>query len=202
MYILDKLSAALAIVVAVLSVINQDWMWLGIFIIGLALFFFSKGANLEYNRFLIVMAIVPLAAQSVLGIIMFCEWTNILWVASLIFQTWICVVYGYMLALLIDRFTEITLSKRWTLLFSLLFAVFISGVYLFLQFASLYTQGYDVFNYDFIGSSSAERIWMNVQLMTPPSVAIPVSILVALVLRQWTKNTDRSEMIVEGVINE
>ncbi len=202
MSILDKLLAMFAIIVAVLSIINQDWMWLGVFILGLALFFYLKGAKLEYNRFLVVMAIIPLAAQSVIGVLMCYEWTNVFWIISLIFQTWIFVVYGYMLALLIDRFTNITLSKRWILLLSLLFAVFMSGIYLFLQFTSLYTHGYSVFNYDFIGSNSAERIWMNAQLMTPPSVAVPVSIITAILLRQWTKKTDKSEMILEGVADE
>lgn len=204
MSILDKLSATLAIIVAALSIFNQDWMWLCVSLFGLALLTYSKkkGVGFQYNRFLISMSIVPLAAQCVLGILMFYEWTNVLWIASLILQTWICVVYGYMLALIIDRFTDITLSKRWILLFSLLFAVFVSGLYLFLQFTSLYYQGYQVFNYDFIGSTSSERIWMNAQLMTPPSVAIPISILASLALRQWTKKTDKSEMMVEGVVNE
>lgn len=202
MSILDKLLAMFATIVALLSIINQDWMWLGVFIIGLALFCYLKGAKLEYDRFLVVMVIVPLAAQSVLGVLMFYEWTNTLWIISLIFQTWIFVVYGYMLALLIDRFTDITLSKRWILLLSLLFAVFMSGLYLFLQFTSLYNQGFPVFNFDFTGSTSAERIWMNAQLMTPPSVAVPVSIIIALIFRQWTKKTDKSEMLLEGATNE
>lgn len=203
MSVLDKLSATLAILVAVLSIAYQDWMWLCVALIGLVIFIYSKkkGSGLEFNRFLVVMVIIPLAVQSVLGALMFYEWINNFWTVSLIFQTWICVVYGYMLALLIDRFTNITLSKRWILLFSLLFAVFISGMYLFLQFASLYGQGYPVFNYDFIGSDSLERIWMNAQLMSPPAVAMPISILVAFVLRQWTKKTDKSEMMVEGVVN-
>lgn len=202
MSILDKLLAMFATIVALLSIINRDWMWLVVFIIGLALFCYSKGAKLDYNRFLVVMTIIPLVAQSVLGVFMFYEWTNVLWITSLIFQTWIFVVYGYMVALLIDRFTDITLSKRWILLLSLLFAVFMSGIYLFLQITSLYTQGDPIFNYDFIDLNSAERIRMNAQLMMPSSVALPVSIIIALVFRQWTKKTDKSEMLLEGASNE
>lgn len=201
---LDKLSATFAIVVAALSIVNNDWMWLGVSLLGLALLIFSRknGVGFEYNGFLLVMAVVPLVAQSALGAFMLFEWTNTLWITSLIFQTWICVVYGYMLALLIDKLTDITLSKRWILLFSLLFAIFVSGVYLFFQFTSLYCQGYQVFNYDLIGANPSERIWMNTQLMTPPSVAVPISIILALVLRLWTKKTDKSELIMEVVINE
>ena len=150
-----------------------------------------------------MMTIIPLAAQSVLGIYRFYEWNDSIWIISLIFQTWVCVVYGYMLVLLIDKVTDIVLSKRWILLFSLLFAVSISGIYLFLQFTSLYYQGYPVYNYDLAGLESTEtRLWMNMQLMAPPSVAVPVSIIIALVLRQWTKKTDKSELIMEGATNE
>ena len=190
MSVLDNMSAVFAIVVAVLSVANNDWMWLGVSLFGLALFTYSKkkGATLEYNRFLIAMTIIPLVAQSIIGIFRFYDWNDSIWVISLIFQTWICVIYGYILALLIDRDMNIVLSKRWILLFSLLFAVSVSGIYLFLQFTSLYYQGFPVFNYDLAGLESTEtRLWMNMQLMAPPSVAVPVSIIIALVLRQWTK---------------
>lgn len=205
MSVLDNMSAVFAIVVAVLSVANNDWMWLGVSLFGLALFTYSKkkGATLEYNRFLIAMTIIPLVAQSIIGIFRFYDWNDSIWVISLIFQTWICVIYGYILALLIDRDMNIVLSKRWILLFSLLFAVSVSGIYLFLQFTSLYYQGFPVFNYDLAGLESTEtRLWMNMQLMAPPSVAVPVSIIIALVLRQWTKKTDKSELIMEGATNE
>ena len=205
MSVLDNMSAVFAIVVAVLSVANNDWMWLGVSLFGLALFMYSekKGATLEYNRFLIAMTIIPLVAQSIIGIFRFYDWNDSIWVISLIFQTWICVIYGYILALLIDRDMNIVLSKRWILLFSLLFAVSVSGIYLFLQFTSLYYQGFPVFNYDLAGLESTEtRLWMNMQLMAPPSVAVPVSIIIALVLRQWTKKTDKSELIMDGATNE
>lgn len=205
MSVWDNLSAVLIIFVAILSIANNDWMWLGVSLLGLALFIYSKkkGATLEYNRFLIAMTIIPLAAQSVLGIYRFYEWNDSIWIISLTFQTWICVVYGYMLALLIDKATDIVLSKRWILLFSLLFAVSVSGIYLFLQFTSLYYQGFPVYNYDLAGLESTEtRLWMNMRLMTPPAVAVPISIFIALVLRQWTKKTDKSELITEGAVNE
>lgn len=187
----------LAATVAVISVADGDWMWFIVSFIGIVAVAYPmiKGGS-TYNRFILIMSIVPLVVQTALGIVIFINGrTEDLWAISLVLQTWAAVVFGYMLALLIDAYTSITLSKRWILMFSLLFALMISGIYLFFQFTSLYVAGYPVFNYELQGIvTTEERIWMNLQLMMPCAVATPVSIIVALVLRQWTKRTDISEV--------
>ncbi|MGE0015762.1 MAG: hypothetical protein AB7S83_06305 [Candidatus Methanomethylophilaceae archaeon] len=200
MSILDRLLLMLAAAVAVVSIAEQDWMWLVVAALGAALTAYpAMKVGQEYNTFLSAMAIVPLAAQVAAGIAVFLYGrTEGLWTLSLIFQTWACVVFGYMLALIIDKSTGIILSKRWILLFSLLFSLSISAIYLFFQFGSMYLQGMPVFNTDFQGIEMDEtRIWMNSQLMTPPTVAVPVSIVVAIILRYWTKKTEKSELMKE-----
>lgn len=193
----DRLLLILAAIVAVVSIADGDWMWLLVAVLGMAIVTYPvlKGGS-GYNRFLSAMAIIPLAAQVAAGIAIFLYGrTEGLWIISLIFQTWACVVFGYMLALIITASTDVVLSKRWILLFALLFALSISAIYLFFQFGSMYLQDMPVFNTDFHGAEMDEtRIWMNSQLMTPPTVAVPISIIVAVVLRYWTKKTERSEL--------
>ena len=187
----------LAAAVAVISVADGDWMWFIVALVGVAVVAYpiQKG-DFTYNRVFLILAMIPLAVQAVLGILIFIYGrTDNLWITSLILQTWTAVVFGYMLAILIDAYTNITLSKRWILLFSLLFALTISGIYLFFQFTALYMAEYPVFNYELQGVVIAEvRVWMNMQLMMPCAVATPISIIVALVLRQCTKKIDMSEV--------
>lgn len=200
---LDVVSVSLSLAVAVISVAGTDvdWMWLAVSAIGIALVLYPKKylGGRRYNGFLLIASVVPMAAQAVLGGYMCFERTYGLWVASLVLQSWACVIYGYMLALLIDASTEIVLSKRWILLFSLLFSISVSAMYLFIQFTSMYFQGEPVFNTDFQGAGMDEtRIWMNSQLMTPPAVAVPVTIMVALAMRFWTQRTEKSELLKGG----
>lgn len=200
---LDVVSVLLSLAVAAISLASTDvdWMWLAVSAIGIALVLYPKKylGGRGYNGFLLIASIVPMAAQAVLGGYMCFEWTYYLWVASLVLQSWTCVVYGYMLALLIDASTEIVLSKRWILLFSLLFALSVSAMYLFMQFASMYFQGEPVFNTDFQGAGMDDaRIWMNSQLMTPPTVAVPVTIIVTLAMRFWTLRTEKLELLKGG----
>lgn len=193
MSVLDKLFLILAVAVAVISIADGDWMWFIVAFVGItAVIWPMLKKGITYNRFLLILSIVPLMAQAFMGILMLANGRgDELWVISLILQTWTSVVFGYMLALIIDEYTDIKLSKRWVLMFALLFSLMISGVYLFFQFTSLYVAGYPVFNYELQGIvTTEERIWMNSRLMMPCAIATPVSIIVALVLRQWTKATD------------
>lgn len=184
-----KLSLLLAIIVAVISALSHDWMWLGVVMAGIAVTLYpDKRGDFEYNSILFWCASALLVIQTVLGTSAFTDfYSKPFWLVSLAVQTCACAVYGYMLALLIDRFTDIKLSERWILMFSLLFALAISGIYLFFQFVSLYSAGYPVFNYEIQGMvSGEERIWMNMQLMYPPTIATFVSIFAVLILRHWT----------------
>ncbi len=190
-----KLSLLLAAIVVVISALSADWMWFGVALVGIAVVMYpGRKDDFRYNPILLWTASALLFIQIILGILIFADFhAKSFWIVSLAIQTCICAVYGYMLALLIDRFTSIKLSERWILMFSLLFALTVSGIYLFFQFASLYAAGYPVFNYELQGVvSNEERIWMNLQLMYPPTVATFVSIFAVLILRHWTKHNNLS----------
>lgn len=188
-----KASLLLAATVVIISIIDADWMWLGVAIAGIAVTLYpERNEDFKYNPILLWSASILLFIQIILGILLFSEiYTKSVWIVSLVIQTCICTVYGYMLALLLNEFTDIKLSERWVLMFSLLFALSVSGIYLFFQFGSLYAAGYPVFNYELQGIvSNSKRIWMNLQLMYPPTIATFVSIGAVLTLRHWTKNND------------
>ena len=203
MSVMKRLSAVLAVAVAIISVADKDWMWLIVALIGLSVTLYpNKNKDFEYSQILLLSVSVLLSVQIVLGAFGFIYGrTDSIWFVSLGIQTCASAVYGYMLALLIDRFTGIKLSERWMLMFSLLFALSVSGVYLFFQFASLYAAGYPVFNYELQGVvSNEERIWMNLQLMYPPTIATFVSIPAVLVLRHLTKRKGISS--TEVIVSE
>ncbi len=188
-----KASLLLAATVVIISSIDADWMWLGVAMAGIAITLYpGRNEDFRYNPLLLWSASMLLLIQTVLGILIFSEiHTKSVWIVSLVIQTCICTVYGYMFALLLNEFTDIKLSERWVLTFSLLFALSVSGIYLFFQFGSLYVAGYPVFNFELQGIvSNSERIWMNLQLMYPPTIATFVSIGAVLVLRHWTKHND------------
>lgn len=196
MSVIKRLYAILAVAVIITSVADKDWMWLMVAFAGLIIALYpKKNKEFEYNPILLISASILLFIQIVLGIlIFFYDRIDPIWFVSLGVQTCVSAIYGYMLALLIDRFTDIKLSDRWILMFSLLFALSVSGVYLFFQFVSLYAAGYPVFNYELQGVvTNRERIWMNMQLMYPPTIATFVSLPAVATLRRWTKRNDISK---------
>ncbi len=203
MSVSKKVSLLLTVAVAIVSAMDADWMWFGVALVGFAVMLYPrKNEDFGYSPILIWTVSAILAIQLILGILIYAEiQPKTFRLVSLAVQTCICAVYGYMLALLIDRFTSIKLSERWMLMFSLLFALSVSGVYLFFQFASLYAAGYPVFNYELQGVvSNEERIWMNLQLMYPPTIATFVSIPAVLVLRHLTKRKGISS--TEVIVSE
>lgn len=192
----DKLLLTFITVLAIISAMDRDWMWFFLALIGIATIIYPlvKG-GFTYYRPVLTLTMIPIIAQVMLGTFtLISRGIDGLWVISLIFQTWSAVMIGYLLALLLDAYTEIILSKRWSILFSFLFAMMVSGFCLFFQFVALYMLGYPVFNYEIQGVVTVgERVWLNLQLMMPCVVATPTSILTSLLLRQLIKKSEISE---------
>lgn len=93
--------------------------------------------------------------------------------------------------MILNAYTDIVISERWMLLFSLLFAMTISGIYMFLKFAYLHSLGYPVFNHELRGSAFyEERMEVNILLMLPPAVATFASIVFASLLRRRVKKIE------------
>jgi len=189
-------SVMLPFITAIVSSWQADWMWLGVSLIGMAVFLvpiyiFGDGPY-DYHVRLNIMAAAPPLAY--LGLV----------AASLLFavpsedvlgmsiQTGAAMVYGYMIMIGIDNRSETYLSKRWMLLLSIAFACTVSILYTFLLYYYMFTQGYPVVNEDFVVSSPSAS---NRMLMAPMSVAMLGSVLYAFIIRRVLQHVDKAELV-------
>lgn len=165
---------------------SQDWMWFIAAAVGIAVTVYSGGfRETPTPGSLTVFAVIPLVLQIVLATVRMFEASEMLWFLSLIMQTWAATAFGYMLALALDRKTDIRISNRWRILFAIMFACAFGGLYIFYIFVDLWLAGYPVYNYELI--EYVERIEINKKIMAPATVATFGSIVASLALRSLTK---------------
>lgn len=165
---------------------SQDWMWFAVAMVGIVVTAYSDGfRETRIPGSLTAFAVIPLALQIILTMVRMFEASEALWLLSLIMQTWAASAFGYMLALALDRKTSIRISNRWRILFALMFACAFGGLHIFYIFIELWLSGYPVYNYELI--EYAERIDMNMRIMTPATVATFGSVVAALALRSITR---------------
>lgn len=193
-----------AIAVALLSLIpdnalsggwswSQDWMWFIVAMVGIAVTVYSDGfQETRIPRSLTIYAVIPLIMQIILTTARIFGSTDTIWILSLVMQTWAATAFGYMLALAIDRKTDISISNRWRLLFALMFACSFGGFYIFFMFINLWVSGYPVFNHDLLEYSV--RIEMNKRIMYPSVVATFGTVVATFVLRHMTKEPSEGRL--------
>lgn len=196
---------ALSLAIAILSIAPsgilapetswmQEWMWFIVSVSGLFIVAYpnNKPDGFYFRRPILVMALIPVALQAVLASYAVAEgldWNmrNV----SVALMAWAAVSYGYMLAISIDSFTEIKLSNRWMLVFSLLFCMAIVSLQMLSQFVFMVSEGYPIFDGDLF-LSVEKRLEVNAVFGTGATVAVVISILASAVLRKITCGKDQA----------
>lgn len=169
-------SVVLSVALACTSAYAGGWFWpivaaLNIIMICLPRI---KGLGVVYSKQLLACMVVPsllqiclVAASSTTHFLDGMVWAQApaYEYISAVFMSLICYVNGIMFITCMYRASVLNISRRWGLLLSMMYALGISVVSLFFEFAYLYSQGYPMFNADV--SATMNRISNNLMMVAP-----------------------------------
>lgn len=200
------ITIAVALVLAVMSVLIGSMYWAIVIVINVALLTQPSRSKVgeEYSRYIYAVSLVAMVGE-MLNIV-FGEYTHLYDGIILIkvgleaYVSAFCMtlssfVSGLMFISRMDMIAgTIRLTKRWVVLFAMMYALAISVGSLFFEFVYLYSQGYYMFNMD--DPSPAERISNNL-MMTGPLVAVFSSAVFALVTTRLMRGHGK-EILYEG----
>lgn len=127
-----------------------------------------------------------LPASSVRGI----SWY---WIARLFCLFAVVFAEGMMISILIDRYTGSELSVRWMLVFTIIYTIAFSAMYLFMLGFNLWYTG-QPFGYSDIDAYGWE---INVRLMVPSTCAIIDSVIISLIARRLLRNVPKESLLRE-----
>jgi len=184
---------------AVLALYEHNWFWTAVSafcIILLAAPALASGdRNASYNGKILSITAIPsilfsaVTAASFFGDLdaQYCEYT------VMALQTLAAMMCGYMLFITLHERTELHLSKKWMLVFSILFACTVSVLYTFALFQAMVDAGYPMFNADFEGPGALDNTESNTVLMMPTVITVFASIIYAVVIRAYLRNVPDEE---------
>lgn len=189
---LARISVALSAVLAVVSVVWQDWMWLIIDLVCIVMLVmpFRRSFDYYYNRRVVWMTIVTPVLAAALYIIHdtlainpeLMDVSSFTYVSAAI-QSYQCFTIGFMFAVVMDRSFGLTMTRIWILVFAVTFAMCMSALDMFFTFGQMYAEGYPVFNEDFFDNDR----YTNGIMMATPVVATFVSLASFI----WAMRTTR-----------
>ncbi len=182
-------SLVLFAALAVCAAVTADWMWFVVDLVSLFIlilpnllkadYFYSRrmvGATMLAPALAVAMFLVNELVYPIDGhILLDVDYTEYMGAALQCLQ---CFVSGFMLSIMMDRSFGMTLTKRWMVLFAMMFSLAVSVIDLFFTFVALYVDGWPVFNGDF---QHGEERYSNRILIVSPFVATFASAAYAIV---------------------
>jgi hypothetical protein len=184
---------------AVLALYERNWIWTlvsALCIILLAAPAFTPGdKNASYNgKVLSITAIPYILFTAVTAVSLFIDMDAQYYEYAVIaLQTLAAMMCGFMLFITLHERTELHLSKRWMMVFSILFACTISVLYTFALFQAMVDAGYPMFNADFEGPSGLDNTESNTVLMMPMVITVFASVIYAIIIRVYLRNVSDEE---------
>jgi len=184
---------------AVLALYERNWIWTlvsALCIILLAAPAFTPGdKNASYNgKVLSITAIPYILFTAVTAVSLFIDLDAKYYEYAVIaLQTLAAMMCGFMLFITLHERTELHLSKRWMMVFSILFACTISVLYTFALFQAMVDAGYPMFNADFEGPSGLDNTESNTVLMMPMVITVFASVIYAIIIRVYLRNVSDEE---------
>jgi len=184
---------------AVLALYERNWIWTivsALCIVLLAAPAFKPGdRNATYNGKVLGLTAIPyilFAAVTAVSLFIdldaqYSEYTVIA------LQTLAAMMCGFMLFITLHERTELHLSKKWMLVFSILFACTISVLYTFALFQAMVDAGYPMFNADFEGPGALDNTESNVTMMMPMTITVFASVIYAIIIRAYLRNVSDEE---------
>lgn len=186
----------LSIAIAMMSVWKGDWDSLIVPVIGIivvcAPMIATGDPNKGYDRHLMGIAIIPLIAFVVLIVAGQLNDFEYYYQISLAIQACASMALGMMIAVFMNARTELSLPRRWVVLFALTFACSISVLWTFSTIYWMASTGYPLYNGDF--SNTLENDVVNMMLMLPMAVTTFTTIVYAVVFNEYLKRVDSLEL--------
>ena len=206
---LRLLTIVAALVLAVMSVLIGGMYWVLVVAINVVLLTQPSRSKVgeEYSRYIVLLSLLAIVGE-MLNILLG-EYTHLydgiifLKVGleayiSAFFMTLSTFISGLMFISRMDMISgSIHLTKRWVVLFAMMFALAISVGSLFFEFVYLYSEGYYMFNLDSDNPDPADRV-SNTLMMAGPFVATFASALFAIITTRLMRGHGKEILYEEG----
>jgi len=203
--VLTKTVIVMIVAVIITSVMKLDLMWFCLELIGIFIILYPymrMNGSLYHRGFLWALIslhatfLVFLAASLVFFDIGVCLYKTVSLYdfTSISIMAFTSAVYGLMIAVLLDRITDLEISKRWMIIIGMIFSVSVATFYAFPLFVNMYCNGLPVFNEDF--SNTGERI-TNHLLALPGLTAIIATMITGFLFHRAVRNTSKNKLFMK-----
>jgi hypothetical protein len=186
----------LSVAIAAMSVWKSDWAGLIMPVIGISVvcapMIVTGDPNKGYDDHLMGIAVIPLVVFIVLFVANLFFNFEYYYQASIAVGACASMTFGMMIAVFMNARTEISLPRRWVVLFALTFACSLSILYTFSTIYWMASTGYPLFNGDF--SNTLENDVVNMMLMLPMAVTTVATIVYAVIFNAYLKRVDSLEL--------
>jgi 4-amino-4-deoxy-L-arabinose transferase-like glycosyltransferase len=184
---------------AALALYERNWIWVIVSVLCVMLLIcpmaFTGKMNASYNGRVMIITAIPFALFSAAtSIVLFSGSDSEYYQYTVMaLQTLAAMMAGYMLFVTLEESTELKLSKKWVLVFSILFACTVSVLYTFALFPAMVDAGYPMFNADFEGPDALDNTESNTVMMMPMTIAVFASIIYAVIIRACLRSVPDEE---------
>jgi len=186
----------LSVAIAAMSVWKGDWDGLIVPVIGIAVvcapMIVTGDPNKGYDRHLMGIAVITLVVFIVLFVANLFFNFKYYYQASIAVGACASMAFGMMIAVFMNARTEISLPRRWVVLFALTFACSVSVLYTFSTIYWMASTGYPLYNGDF--SNTLENDVVNMMLMLPMAVTTFATIVYGVIFNEYLKRVDSLEL--------
>ena len=186
----------LSIVMALPSLWNREWASLMVPITGIAVvcapMMVTGDKSQGYDVRIMRIAIVPMVFFILLTVADVYADFEYYYEVSIAVEACAMMAFGVMIAVFLNARTDVSLPRRWVVLFAMTFAGSLSVLYTFSTIYWMYATGYPIYNGDF--SNTLDNDTVNLMLMTPMAVSSFVTVIYAVVFNEYFKRVDSLEL--------
>jgi hypothetical protein len=179
----------LSIAMALVSLWNRDWASLMVPTTGIVVvcapMIVTGDKSQGYDVRLMRIAIAPLVVFIVLTIVDVYADFEYYYEVSIAVQAFAMMAFGVMIAVFLNARTDVSLPRRWVVLFAMTFAGSLSVLYTFSTIYWMYVTGYPIFNGDF--SNTLDNDTVNMMLMIPMAVSSFTTVIYAVAFNEYLK---------------
>jgi hypothetical protein len=182
----------LSAIIATMSVWKSDWNCFIVIAIGIGVVYAPIGVtgdrNKGYDEHLMGLAVIPLVALITLFVAHLFLNFEYYYHLSIAIQACAIMAFGMMIAVFVNVRTEISLSRRWTVLFALILTCSLSTLYTFSTIFWMSSTGFPLHNDDF--TNTLENNVVNMMIMLPMAVTTFATIIYGAIFNEYLKRVD------------
>ncbi len=197
------LSILVTILTLILSGIRGDWTWFLLSIIAIIVILLpaivTRNFYMTYHQKVAVLFPIPFLAYIILVLVNAAVSIDNLEVYTYAIQTFAAMVCGMFLMISISASTNVQISKRWILLFSIAFACAFAIICTFMIYFGMVSDGWLVSNDDFKGG--VDNTESNRHLMLPCFLTTFLSLIYGYLLRCLFKRIPKTEISLYYEVN-